>query len=151
MQSREVWEAGTATERACGTYVHARQAGLCVEPKSVSWHTRALSLPVTRVSVCRRSACSACLTLSACVSLPALRSQLACRSLPACSSACRTLCLPYVLSLCLPALRSLCLCCVTLSLLSLSQRVHAGQSSPTPKSRWRPCATFALGSGFFLR
>lgn len=131
-------------ESACGTYVHARQAGLCVEPKSVSLLTRALSVCHTRsacVSACR--SLSAC--LSACVSLSALCSQLACRSLPVCSSAyhrsaCRTLCLPYALSV---------LACLTLcSALSLSQRVHAGQSSPTPKSRWRPCATFALGSAF---
>lgn len=116
-------------ERACGTYVHARQAGLCVEPKRISLLTRALSVCHTRsacVSACR--SLSAC--LSACVSLSVSCSQLACRSLPVCSSAyhrsaCRTLCLPYALSV---------LACLTLcSALSLSVCMQ-GSRHPPPKA-----------------
>lgn len=116
-------------ESACGTYVHARQAGLCVEPKSVSSHTRALSACHLRsacVSACR--SLSAC--LSACVSLSVSCSQLACRSLPVCSSAyhrsaSRTLCLPYALSAC---------ACLTLcSALSLSVCMQ-GSRHPPPKA-----------------
>lgn len=109
-------------ERACGTYVHARQAGLCVEPKRISLLTRALSACHTRsacVSACR--SLSAC--LSACVSLSALCSAYH-------RSACRTL------SQCLPALRSLCLClpyALVCSALSLSVCMQ-GSRHPPPKA-----------------